>query len=91
MQLMEYILQPTAALKTPLKILFLKGQKEKNVLKFQKFLKNIAKLFFFPDVVGLQPRMSDLRKKRSQEKCFLSVFLKSKNFAIKGSILKFFD
>ena len=74
MQLMEYTLQPTAELKTPLKILFLRGQKEKNVLKFRKFLKHIAKLFFFSNVVGLQPRISDFRKKRSQEKRFLSVF-----------------
>ena len=36
MQLMEYILQPTAELKTPLKILFLKRSERKECSKIPK-------------------------------------------------------
>ena len=37
MQLMEYILQPTAELKTPLQILFLKRPERKECSKISKF------------------------------------------------------
>ena len=63
MQLIEYILQPTAKLKTPLQILFLKRSERKESSKISKILKVFAKWIYHTNFVGLQPRISDLSKK----------------------------
>ena len=44
MQLIEYILQPTAKLKTPLQILFLKKSERKECSKISKIPESICKI-----------------------------------------------
>ena len=69
------ILFNTAYYWTALQIHSGSDQKGKDVLKFRKFQKNLNCLSF-SDASALQSRISDLRKYRLQEKCFLLSVLK---------------
>ena len=57
--------------KNPTTDTFLEEVIKKRMFKnFENSRKVFAKLFFFSNVVGLQPRISDLTKKRTQENVF---------------------
>ena len=68
------------------------AQKEKDVLKVQKFQKkSLWNCPFSLKVTGLQFTISDVSKSRLQEKCFLCVFWNGWKFARERSIMKSFD